>query len=214
MQNAKNSLFLYLTPRQKSQLLGTLKSYAKKFDLGSEDLAYKFLEDEKYYLDINNPHFEFVGDYLEDDIFLKDLKKFFDYCQWEKRQKELMEPYLDKQKELAKIARKKALQKQGTFLVYSVSEEPSLSGEEVSSSCGASMSGLSKNCFAPEWMEPTRVSEAVTAFISSPFAWPAVISSVLLKSERVIAKTSAEGMLLRQIRRTSIHTVETEFSVS
>ena len=108
MQNAKNSLFLYLTPRQKSQLLGTLKSYAKKFDLGSEDLAYKFLEDEKYYLDINNPHFEFVGDYLEDDIFLKDLKRFFDYCQWEKRQKELMEPYLDKQKELAKIARKKA----------------------------------------------------------------------------------------------------------
>ncbi|MBQ7286701.1 MAG: hypothetical protein IJW73_02955 [Candidatus Gastranaerophilales bacterium] len=108
MQNAKNSLFLYLTPRQKSQLLGTLKSYAKKFGLGSEDLAYKFLEDEKYYLDINNPHFEFVGDYLEDDIFLKDLKKFFDYCQWEKRQKELMEPYLDKQKELAKIARKKA----------------------------------------------------------------------------------------------------------
>ena len=108
MQNIKNSLFLYLTPRQKSQLLGTLKSYAKKFDLGSEDLAYKFLEDEKYYLDINNPHFEFVGDYLEDDIFLKDLKKFFDYCQWEKRQKELMEPYLDKQKELAKIARKKA----------------------------------------------------------------------------------------------------------
>ena len=108
MQNAKNSLFLYLTPRQKSQLLGTLKSYAKKFDLGSEDLAYKFLEDEKYYLDINNPHFEFVGEYLEDDIFLKDLKKFFDYCAWEKRQKELMEPYLDKQKELAKIARKKA----------------------------------------------------------------------------------------------------------
>ena len=108
MQNAKNSLFLYLTPRQKSQLLGTLKSYAKKFDLGSEDLAYKFLEDEKYYLDINNPHFEFVGDYLEDDIFFKDLKRFFDYCAWEKRQKELMEPYLDKQKELAKIARKKA----------------------------------------------------------------------------------------------------------
>ena len=72
MQNAKNSLFLYLTPRQKSQLLGTLKSYAKKFDLGSEDLAYKFLEDEKYYLDINNPHFEFVKDYLDDDKFFSD----------------------------------------------------------------------------------------------------------------------------------------------
>ena len=108
MQNIKNSLFLYLTPRQKSQLLGTLKAYFKKFELSCEELAYKFLEDEKYYLDIENPHFEFVKDYLEDDLFFKELKKFFDFCQYEKRQKELLEPYLDKQKELAKKYRKKA----------------------------------------------------------------------------------------------------------
>ena len=109
MQNIKNSLFLYLTPRQKSQLLGTLKSYSKKFDdLTSEELAYKFLEDEKYYIDIENPHFEFVSEYFDDDIFFKELKKFFDFCEYEKRQKELMEPYLDKQKELAKQMRKRA----------------------------------------------------------------------------------------------------------
>lgn len=108
MQNIKNTLFLYLTPRQKSQLLGTLKAYFKKFELNSEDLAYKFLEDEKYYLDIENPHFEFVKDYLEDDIFFKELKKFFDFCAYEKRQKELMEPYIDKQKEIAKQLRKRA----------------------------------------------------------------------------------------------------------
>jgi len=108
MQNIKNLLFLYLTPRQKSQLLGTLKAYSKKFDLNSEDLAFKFLEDEKYYLDIENPHFEFVKDYLNDDKFFNELKKFFDYCAWEKKQKELMEPYLDKQKEIAKQMRKRA----------------------------------------------------------------------------------------------------------
>ena len=108
MQNTKNFLFLYLTPRQKSQILGTLKSYSKKFELSSEELAYKFLEDEKYYLDIENPHFEFVKDYLEDDLFLKELIKFFDFCAYEKRQKELMEPYLDKQKQIAKEMRKKA----------------------------------------------------------------------------------------------------------
>ena len=102
MQNIKSSLFLYLTPRQKSQLLGTLKSYSKKFELNSEELAYKFLEDEKYYLDIENPHFEFVKDYFEDDLFFKELKKFFDFCAYEKRQKDLMEPYLDKQKQIAK----------------------------------------------------------------------------------------------------------------
>ena len=108
MQNIKNSLFLYLTPRQKSQLLGTLKSYSKKFKLNSEELAYKFLEDEKYYLDIENPHFEFMKDYLEDDLFLKELIRFFDFCEYEKHQKELMEPYLDKQKQIAKELRKKA----------------------------------------------------------------------------------------------------------
>ena len=108
MQNIKNILFTYLTPRQKSQLLGTLKSYSKKFEMTCEDLAYKFLEDEKYYLDIENPHFEFVKDYLEDDLFFKDLKKYFDYLTYEKKQKELMEPYLDKQKQIAKESRKRA----------------------------------------------------------------------------------------------------------
>ena len=108
MQNIKSSLFLYLTPRQKSQLLGTLKSYSKKFDLNSEELAYKFLEDEKYYLNIENPHFEFLKNYLEDDLFFKELKRFFDFCAYEKHQKELMEPYLNRQKQIAKEMRKRA----------------------------------------------------------------------------------------------------------
>ncbi len=109
MQNIKAIVFLYLTPRQKSQLLGTLKAYFKKFpNLSIDDLIDKFLEDEKYYLDIENPHFEFVKDYFNDDRFYNDLKKFFEFCSYEKKQKELIKPYIDKQKELAKIQRKKA----------------------------------------------------------------------------------------------------------
>ena len=109
MQNIKQSLFLYLTQRQKSQLLGTLKSYYKKFNnLNADELIDKFLEDEKYYLDINNPHFEFLSDYFEDDVFYSDLKKFFNFCEFEQKQLESLKPYLDKQKELMRIARKKA----------------------------------------------------------------------------------------------------------
>ena len=109
MQNIKSTLFLYLTARQKTQLLGTLKAYFKKFNsLSNEEIAFKFVEDEKYYIDINNPHFEFVKDYLEDDNFLHDLKKFFDYCSWENKQKEQMQPYIDKQKEFAREQRKRA----------------------------------------------------------------------------------------------------------
>lgn len=109
MQNIKNCVFLYLSKRQKSQLLGTLKSYFKKFsNLSETDLAYKFLEDEKYYIDIQNPHFEFVQDYFEDDNFLEDIIKFFKYCAFEKHQMELMEPYKQKEKEYMKLQRKKA----------------------------------------------------------------------------------------------------------
>ncbi|MBR2068773.1 MAG: hypothetical protein IJ877_03320 [Candidatus Gastranaerophilales bacterium] len=109
MQNIKSSLFVYLTPRQKSQLLGTLKSYFKKFaNLSNNELCVKFLEDEKYYLEINNPHFEFLDEYLENDDFYKDLKKFFEFCEYEKCEKEKLKPYFEHRKELAKLARKKA----------------------------------------------------------------------------------------------------------
>lgn len=109
MQNIKNALFLNLTPRQKSQLLGTIKAYFKNFPtLSNLELIDKFFEDEKYYLDINQPHFEFMKDYFEDDLFFRDLKKYLDFLSYEKKQLELMKPYLDKQKEIAKQQRKKA----------------------------------------------------------------------------------------------------------
>ena len=109
MQNIKAIVFLFFSHLKKSQLLGTLKAYFKKFpNLSTYDLIDKFLEDEKYYLDIENPHFEFVKDYLNDDRFYNDLKKFFEFCAFEQKQKELIKPYLDKQKELMKIQRKKA----------------------------------------------------------------------------------------------------------
>ncbi|MBQ2983905.1 MAG: hypothetical protein IJD57_03830 [Candidatus Gastranaerophilales bacterium] len=109
MQNIKATLFLYLTSRQKTQLLGTLKSYFKKFkELPIEDVAYKFIEDEQYYFNIQQPHFEFVIEYLEDENFLKDIKKYLNFCAFEEKQKETKEPYLQKQKEFAREQRKKA----------------------------------------------------------------------------------------------------------
>ncbi len=109
MQNIKNCIFLYLTKRQKSQLLGTLKAYFKKYpERNIDEIIDKFLEDERYFIEIGNPHFEFVNDYFENEEFYKDLKKFFEFCMWEKHQQELMEPYINKQKEIAKIQRKKA----------------------------------------------------------------------------------------------------------
>lgn len=109
MQNIKSSVFTYLTPRQKSQLTGTLKAYFKKYLTFSQfELCDKFLYDEKYYLDIGNPHFEFMEKYLESDEFYRDLKKFFEFCEFERKEKEKLKPLIDKQKEYAKQMRKKA----------------------------------------------------------------------------------------------------------
>ena len=109
MQNIKNILFTALSQRQKSQLLGTLKAYYKKFSsLSKTEIIDKFFEDEKYYIDINNPHFEFMKDYFDDEKFYRDIEKYIDFLIYENQQKKLMEPYLEKQKELMKIQRKKA----------------------------------------------------------------------------------------------------------
>ena len=109
MQNIKQLLFSYLTKRQKAQLLSYLKSHFKKFPLLSRDeLISRFFEDEKYYLDINNPHFEFIEDYFDDETFYRDLEKFFDYCLLEVEQKEKLKPLIDKQKEYARAQRKRA----------------------------------------------------------------------------------------------------------
>lgn len=109
MLNPKSNLFLYLTSRQKSGLLGTIKSYVLNFpNLNTLDLIYKFLEDEKYYLDIENPHFEFIKDYLNDSNFERELKLYIDYLKFEQEQKEKMKPYIEKQKAYQKELRKRA----------------------------------------------------------------------------------------------------------
>jgi hypothetical protein len=73
-----------------------VKSYCKKFGkLSAIEIIDKFYEDEKYYLDIEKPHFEFIKDYFEDENFYIDLKKYVDFCKYEQEQKEkLNQPFL------------------------------------------------------------------------------------------------------------------------
>ena len=105
----KNTIFPNFTPRQKSALLSFLKSFVKKNkNLKKEEITDKFIEEENYYFEINNPRFEFVIDYLSDEEFLKDLKKYIDFVFYELEQKEKMQFLIDKEKEYRKAQRKKA----------------------------------------------------------------------------------------------------------
>lgn len=109
MQYIKNSVFLYLTPRQRSQLVSFLRSFAKKHQNCDEnELLDKFIEEENYYMDVGSPHFEFALDNFSNDEFLGDVIKFFKYIFWENKQKEALKPLLERQKASQKEARKRA----------------------------------------------------------------------------------------------------------
>ena len=105
----KQNLFLYLTPRQKSQLLSFLKSFVKKHsNLSVDDIFDKFTEEENYYSNIENPHFEFIIGYLENEDFYKDFKLFVKSVFDELKYKEAQKPIIEAQKAKAKEFRKKA----------------------------------------------------------------------------------------------------------
>ena len=102
-------LFRSLTPRQKSQLLSFLKSFVKKHsNLCVEDILDKFIEEENYYFEINNPHFEFIIEYLENEDFIREFKLFAKAVFEEMKYKELQKPIIEAQKAKAKEFRKKA----------------------------------------------------------------------------------------------------------
>ncbi len=106
MYSIKNQIYLDMTKTQKSALCNFLRALVKKSpDISADDIFDKFVEDEKYYLEINNPHFEFLQSYLDDEnfanetmLYLKECRKYYDY-------KKKQEPLIQAQKEYEKKKR-------------------------------------------------------------------------------------------------------------
>ena len=95
-----------MTKTQKSALCNFLRALVKKSPTIDIDKLYdSFEEDERYYFEINNPHFEFLEDYLDDEdfrqealMYLKECRKYYDY-------KKSQEPIIQAQKEFEKKKR-------------------------------------------------------------------------------------------------------------
>lgn len=109
MYNLKKTLFLYLTPRQKSQLFAHISALVKKnMALDIDEILGKFLDDEIYYDKLGSPHFEFAIENLENDEFLKELKMFIKASKYHFEYLAKQEPYIDKQKEFLKKQKEQA----------------------------------------------------------------------------------------------------------
>ncbi|PWL80056.1 hypothetical protein DBY21_02575 [Candidatus Gastranaerophilales bacterium] len=106
MYNIKNQIFTNMTKTQKSALCNFLRALVKKSpNIDIDKLYDSFEEDERYYFEINNPHFEFLEDYLDDEdfrrealMYLKECRKYYDY-------KKSQEPIIQAQKEFEKKKR-------------------------------------------------------------------------------------------------------------
>ena len=107
MYEIKKQIYLNMTKNQKSALCGFLRALVKKSpELSVQDILDKFLEDERYYLEINASRFEFLADVIDDDQFLNDTELFLKECRKYYDYKKKQEPIIQAQKEFEKKKRK------------------------------------------------------------------------------------------------------------
>lgn len=78
MYEVKKQIYLSFTKNQKSSLLNYLRAYVKKcINLEVSEIFDKFIEDEKYYQELNCSKFEFLKDVMFEDWFKKIPKNIF-----------------------------------------------------------------------------------------------------------------------------------------
>lgn len=107
MYEIKKQIYLNLSKTQKSALCNFLRALVKKSpELSVNEILDKFIEDEKYYLEINSSRFEFLIDIIDDNQFLADTEKYLKECRKYYDYKKSQEPIIQAQKEFEKKKRK------------------------------------------------------------------------------------------------------------
>jgi len=107
MYEIKKQIYLDLTKTQKSALCNFLRALVKKSpELSVDEILNKFIEDEKYYLEINSSRFEFLLEIIDDEQFLIDTEKYLKECRKYYDYKKSQEPIIQAQKEFEKKKRK------------------------------------------------------------------------------------------------------------
>lgn len=92
---------------QKSAVCNYLRALVKQnLSLGSDKILDKFIEDEKYYLELNASRFPFLAEYIDNDDFLKDSKDYIKECIKYYEYKEKQKPIIEAQKDFEKKKRK------------------------------------------------------------------------------------------------------------
>jgi hypothetical protein len=73
MYQVKSRIFLDFDKTQKSGICNNIRSLVKRhIELTCSELMDKFVDDEKYYLELNSSRFPFLSEFIDDENFLND----------------------------------------------------------------------------------------------------------------------------------------------
>lgn len=107
MYQIKNRIYPEFDKTQKNGICNYLRALTKQnLELSVQELMDKFLEDEKYYLELNASRFPFLADFIDNESFLKDTFDYIQECKKYYEYKEKQRPYIEAQKEFEKKKRK------------------------------------------------------------------------------------------------------------
>ena len=107
MYQIKNRIYSNFDKTQKSAVCNFLRALTKQnLSLGTKEILEKFIEDEKYYLELNASRFPFLESVIDDREFLKDTEDYIKECIKYYEYKEKQKPIIEAQKEFEKKKRK------------------------------------------------------------------------------------------------------------
>lgn len=107
MYEIKKQIYLDFTKNQKAAICNFLRALVKKSqDLSIEEVWENFIEDEKYYLELNCSRFEFIAEIIDDETFKSDTIKYLNECKKYYEYKEKQRPIIEANKAYEKKKRK------------------------------------------------------------------------------------------------------------
>ncbi len=107
MYQIKSIIYLNLDKTQKTSICNHIRALVKQnLEKSSFEILNKFINDEKYYLEINSSRFHFLEDIIDSNTFIKDTEKYIQECIKFYKYKEAQRPFIEKQKEFDRKKRK------------------------------------------------------------------------------------------------------------
>ncbi len=107
MYQIKSRIYIDFDKTQKSGICNYIRALVKQnLDKTCSEILDKFLDGERYYLEINSSRFPFLSDIIHSDSFIRDTELYIKECKKYYEYKESQRPFIEKQKEFEKKKRK------------------------------------------------------------------------------------------------------------